>query len=171
MTTLAIGEGAYHPPERRRKSHHQGKRRGRSHHIDDRRGKQRSQEWSRRRQSVRRILMRLLIPGGENDPNITHPLEIARKRKIKTSKILFGSHTRPSIHWYIHANRLLLDGTELESASVFLRYDVFNHMTDARVQTAFRAHAWYAAIAGWIASRADIRTFNRDGEPYVSKPA
>lgn len=115
--------------------------------------------------------MRLLISGGEHDPNIAHLLEIARKRKINTSKILFGPHAHPSIHWDIHANRLLLDGTELEPASVFLRYDVFNHMTDARAQTAFRAHAWYAAIAGWIASRADIRTFNRDGEPNVLKPA
>ncbi len=115
--------------------------------------------------------MRLLISGGEQDPNIAHLLEIARKRKIKTSRILFGPQAHPAIHWDIHANRLLLNGTELEPASVFLRYDVFNHMADGRAQTAFRAHAWYAVIAGWIASRTDIRTFNRGGEPNVLKPA
>ena len=113
----------------------------------------------------------LLISGGEHDPNIAHLLEITRKRKIPTSKILFGPNKYPSIHWDIHANRLLFDGAQLEPGAAFLRYDVFNHMADVREQTAFRAHAWYAAIAGWIASRADIRTFNRDGEPNVLKPA
>lgn len=113
----------------------------------------------------------LLISGGEHDPNIAHLLEITRKRKIPTSKILFGPGKHPAIHWDIQANRLLLDGTQLEPGAAFLRYDVFNHMADAREQTAFRAHAWYAAIAGWIASRADIHTFNRDGEPNVLKPA
>ena len=113
----------------------------------------------------------LLISGGEHDPNIAHLLEITRKRKIPTTKIVFGPNKHPAIHWDVHANRLLLDGAELETNSAFLRYDVFNHMADAREQTAFRAHAWYAAIAGWIASRADIRAFNRDGEPNVLKPA
>ena len=113
----------------------------------------------------------LLISGGEHDPNIAHLLEITRKRKIPTSKILFGPNTHPSIHWDIQANRLLLDGMQLEPGAAFLRYDVFNHMADAREQTAFRAHAWYAAMAGWIASRIDIRAFNRNGEPNVLKPA
>jgi hypothetical protein len=113
----------------------------------------------------------LLVSGGEHDPNIAHLLEIAHKRKIPVCKILFGPNTHPSIHWDIQANQLLLDGVQLEPGAAFLRYDVFNHMADAREQTAFRAHAWYAAIAGWIASRPDIRTFNRDGEPNVLKPA
>lgn len=113
----------------------------------------------------------LLISGGEHDPNIAHLLEITRKRKIPTSKILFGPNKHPSIHWDIQANRLLLDGLQLEPSAAFLRYDVFNHMADVREQTAFRAHAWYAAVAGWIASRADIRAFNRNGEPNVLKPA
>ncbi|ARO87790.1 hypothetical protein EBAPG3_008425 [Nitrosospira lacus] len=113
----------------------------------------------------------LLISGGEQDPNIAHLLEVARKRKISVTKVLFGPSTHPSIHWDIRANRLLLDGMRLEPDAAFLRYDVFNHMADAREQTAFRAHAWYAAIAGWIASRTDIRAFNRDGEPNVLKPA
>ncbi len=113
----------------------------------------------------------LLISGGEHDPNIAHLLEITRKRKIPTSKILFGPNKHPSIHWDIQANRLLLDGLQLEPSAAFLRYDVFNHIADAREQTAFRAHAWYAAVAGWIASRADIRTFNRNGESNVLKPS
>ncbi|KIO48230.1 hypothetical protein [Nitrosospira sp. NpAV] len=113
----------------------------------------------------------LLVSGGEHDPNIAHLLKIAHKRKIAVSTILFGPTEHPSIHWDIQANQLLLAGVRLEPDAAFLRYDVFNHMADAREQTAFRAHAWYAAIAGWIASRADIRTFNRDGEPNVLKPA
>ncbi|MDQ3186116.1 MAG: hypothetical protein M3Q16_06590 [Pseudomonadota bacterium] len=113
----------------------------------------------------------LLISGGEHDPNIAHLLEITRKRRIPTSQILFGPNKHPSIHWDIHANRFLLDGTPLEPGAAFLRYDVFNYMADAREQTAFRAHAWYAAVAGWVASRAGIRAFNRDGEPNVLKPA
>lgn len=112
-----------------------------------------------------------LISGGEHDQNIAHLLKIARKGKIPALEILFGPNTHPSIHWDIQTNRLLLDGVQIEPDAAFLRYDVFNHMADAREQTAFRAHAWYAVIAGWIASRIDIRAFNRDGEPNVLKPA
>ena len=105
----------------------------------------------------------LLISGGEHDPNIAHLLEITRKRKIPTTKIVFGPNKHPAIHWDVHANRLLLDGAELGTNSAFLRYDVFNHMADAREQTAFRAHAWYAAIAGWITSPAYPRLQSRWG--------
>jgi len=114
--------------------------------------------------------MRLLVSGGTQDPNIGHLLEGAKKRRIATSTILFGVDTHPAIHWDIQTNQMLLEGEALNPRAAFIRYDVFNHMADGREQSAFRAHAWYAAIAGWIASRADIAVLNRHGEANVLKP-
>lgn len=52
---------------------------------------------------------------------------------------IFGPNKHPSIHWDIQVNRLLLDGLQLEPSAAFLRYDVFNHMADARIGLDFAA--------------------------------
>lgn len=115
--------------------------------------------------------MRLLIAGGETDPNLAHLLAAARGAGVRTTRIVFGPREHPIIHWDLPAGVLKHGGKALEVSAAFIRYDVFNSMADPREAVAFRAHAWYAAIAGWLESRRDIKVLNRDGEANVLKAA
>jgi glutathione synthase/RimK-type ligase-like ATP-grasp enzyme len=42
-----------------------------------------------------------------------------------------------------------------------VRYDVFTHMADGDPESARRASAWYAAVAGWLHVHPEVRILNR----------
>lgn len=115
--------------------------------------------------------MRLLITGGERDPNLVHLSEAARAAGVQVTPVLFGTDTHPAIHWDIQTDEFRLRGKPFAADAAFVRYDVFNQFADPRGETAFRAHAWYAAMAGWLEAHQGIRMLNRHGEANVLKPA
>lgn len=112
----------------------------------------------------------LLIAGGETDPNVASILARATERGMAPRALLVGPGTNPAVRWDFQHDRLLLEGAEVRPRAVYLRYDVFAHMADARPETSYRAQAWWNTIYGWMLAHPGLRMLNRRGDGHGNKP-
>ena len=115
----------------------------------------------------------ILIAGGEADPNLARLIERIHSKGDDYYSITVGSNNNPKVFWDLNSNTLYLDNQTIDISGAFLRYDVFNQLTDSRPANGFRAGAWYSTILGWLLTREDICILNRQyalqvtNKPYV----
>lgn len=105
--------------------------------------------------------LRLLVAGGDADPNLQALLEAARRRGQPASTLLVGKDSHPSLVWHIESGQCMINGETLECDAAFIRHDVFTALSDGQASSQYRALAWHTALTGWLASRPEIRIFNR----------
>jgi hypothetical protein len=112
----------------------------------------------------------LAICGGEADPNIQHLMRASRKLKIAVLPLVFGPSSAPCIHWDVTRNRITFNRGRRRIEAAFIRYDVFTPVRSNATSSESRAHAWFAAVQGWIAGNPQITTFNRSAADGLWKP-
>ena len=103
----------------------------------------------------------LLIAGGATDPNVESILTRMRQRGFDGTALRMGPEQTPALTWDFRDDRLTVDGTEISPGAVFLRYDVFSVLADARPATQFRSQAWHLALHGWMLAHSNVRMLNR----------
>ncbi|HYP50023.1 MAG TPA: hypothetical protein VEQ34_03720 [Pyrinomonadaceae bacterium] len=111
---------------------------------------------------------RLLIAGGDEDPNLKTLLAAAERAGQTVSPLFVGRNSHPSLIWEMNSGRFLIDGQPLACDAAFLRYDIFTALKDKRRATHFRALTWHTALNGWLAAHAEIRMFNRGNLRYTT---
>jgi hypothetical protein len=112
----------------------------------------------------------ILIVGGENDPNIASIAGRMEERGINGAKLLVGPGLNPGLTWDFQTGRLTVDGREVSTRALFMRYDVFSHMADPREAVAFRAQAWHTTLQGWALAHDGVRYLNRHYAGQTNKP-
>jgi hypothetical protein len=112
----------------------------------------------------------LLIAGGDADHSLLSLRNRALTRGFEHLAVLAGAESHPTLDWDLQADRLTVDGREIRPAACFIRYDVFTHMGDKDPESALRAGAWYAAVAGWVQAHPEVRRLNRDFKGSNNKP-
>ncbi|MEZ5451490.1 MAG: hypothetical protein R3E93_01540 [Thiothrix sp.] len=115
---------------------------------------------------------RLLIAGGDNDPQLVRLLKRAAMHGISVHCLLTGQSGSPRMHWDIRNNRLLDDDDVVTVDAAFIRQDVFAYLKSNNTQDSAVAREWYVAVSGWLLSTPGIRIFNRAFLPCgaVNKP-
>lgn len=115
---------------------------------------------------------RLLIAGGDTDPQLVRLLKRAALHGIPVHCLLTGQSGSPRLHWDIRSNHLLDDGGEVVVTAAFIRQDVFAYLKSKDAQESAAAREWYVAVSGWLLASPDIRLFNRRFLPCgaVNKP-
>jgi glutathione synthase/RimK-type ligase-like ATP-grasp enzyme len=103
----------------------------------------------------------ILVAGGTRDPSTEALLRALGRRAVPTRSILVGPDRAPAISWEVGRPELTFDGETVRPSAAFVRHDVFAHLEDGRAQTAQRAMAWHAAVAGWVMANESVRAFNR----------
>ncbi|HEX6751332.1 MAG TPA: hypothetical protein VF092_28835 [Longimicrobium sp.] len=112
----------------------------------------------------------LLIAGGEIDYSLHSLRRQALTRGFEHIVLFSGASGQPTLSWDMERDRLELDGREIRPGACFIRNDVFSYMADKREETARRAQAWYAAIAGWLMVHPEVRILNRRFGSNNNKP-
>lgn len=115
---------------------------------------------------------RLLIAGGDTDPQLVRLLKRAAMHGIPVHCLLTGQSGSPRLHWDVRSNGLLDDGESVVVSAAFIRQDVFAYLKSNNAQDSAAAREWYVAVSGWLLSSPDIRLFNRGFLPCgaVNKP-
>jgi hypothetical protein len=114
----------------------------------------------------------ILIAGGDADHSLLSLRRRALTRGFDHMTLLAGAGGHPTLTWDVQEDRLTLDGREIRPGACFIRYDVFTHMADGDPESARRAAAWHAAVAGWLHVHPEVRMLNRrirgnNNKPYV----
>lgn len=108
-----------------------------------------------------RSSLTVLVVGGKADPHIDAvSLEVARFGGSPLSLVV-GKDANPAITWRLDDDALLLNGEIISPDAAFIRFDVFTHLQDKSPASAYRAHAWYSTLGGWILAHPEMRTLNR----------
>jgi len=103
---------------------------------------------------------RVLVAGGDADPNLAALLATLRKRGDSCLALLVGPETHPRLAWIFESDVLEIDGTAVDADALFVRHDVFAALSDPRPAPAYRALGWYTTLVGWATSHASVRMFN-----------
>lgn len=117
-----------------------------------------------------RAAPRLLIAGGEADPNLRTLLERAMERGVRAYCALAGAHDDLRVEWDLDAGRLVIDGEEIAPTAAFLRHDVFTSRVRPHPAAGKRALAWTATLSGWLRAHPEVRVINRRLERDNNKP-
>jgi hypothetical protein len=102
----------------------------------------------------------LLVGGGIRDPNLNCLAAAAARLEVDLLDYRHGSDAFPRLTWSIAPQAVL--SLESVPAGAFLRYDVFNHLSDPRPAVSDRAAGWHQALQGWLLSRPDVKILNRN---------
>lgn len=108
---------------------------------------------------------RLLIAGGDTDPQLVRLLKRAAARGVAAHTLLTGQSGSPCLQWDIQQNRLLDQGKEVQVTAAFIRQDVFAYLQTKNSQDSAWAREWFVTVAGWLMSNPEIKVFNR---PFLS---
>ena len=125
------------------------------------------------------IKPRLLLAGGDTDPQLVRLLKRAALHDIPVQCLLTGQSGSPRLHWDIHQNCLRDDDKEVSVSAAFIRQDVFAYLNSNNVQDSAAAREWFVTVSGWLLSSPDIRVCNRGfllsgggvNKPYVLRLA
>ena len=104
---------------------------------------------------------RLLLAGGDTDPQMVRLLKRAALHGIPVHSLLTGQSGSPRLHWDIRQNRLLDDGEGVQVSAAFIRQDVFAYLKSNDVQDNALAREWFVTVSGWLLSSPDITVCNR----------
>ncbi|OQX12133.1 MAG: hypothetical protein BWK73_15740 [Thiothrix lacustris] len=120
----------------------------------------------------------LMIAGGDTDPQLIRLLKRAALHGIPVQCLLTGQAGLPRLHWDIQRNQLHNESEAVTPSAAFIRQDVFAYLKSKDVQDNVTAHAWYAAVSGWLLASPAIRLCNRAfqacgavNKPYVLRLA
>lgn len=117
----------------------------------------------------------LLIACGSADPNLDPLLSAAERAGRSLLRLVHQPASEPAFSWDVDANRLVVEGREVDARAAFLRYDVFTPQAKSRGLD--RNGGWYAAAMGWAMSRPGLRLLNRgmstgaNQKPYMLRLA
>lgn len=107
----------------------------------------------------------LVIGGGSNDVSLVRLADAARRLGVAVLPVLVDAAAEPCLGWDLAAGVMTLDGTAIDPAGMFLRYDVFTPRgAGAELD---RALGWYNTMLGWAAGRDGVRLFNREISPQA----
>lgn len=106
---------------------------------------------------------RILVSGGDTDPNLAAILRCLENRDIAHEALLVGKYVHPRVTWNLDNDQLLIDAEERRPNALFIRSDVFTGLAAGRPEPFQRAMAWYTTISGWALSHQDVKIFNRAG--------
>lgn len=115
---------------------------------------------------------RLLLAGGDTDPQLVRLLKRAALHGISVHCLLTGQSGSPRLHWDIRQHRLLDGGEEVVATAAFIRQDVFAYLKSNNAQDSASAREWFVSVSGWLLSSPDMRVCNRRFLPCggVNKP-
>lgn len=111
---------------------------------------------------------RLLIIGGDADPNLKCLLAAAERAGEDVFTLFAGKDTHPALTWEVNSGRCLFEGQPLSCGAAFIRHDVFAGLADGRQASHYRALAWFTTLHGWLAADQKIRIFNRGSLNHVT---
>jgi hypothetical protein len=111
---------------------------------------------------------RLLIIGGDADPNLKYLSDAAERAGREVFPLLVGKDSHPAVTWEINTGRCLINGEPLECDAAFIRHDVFTGMADGQASSHYRALAWFTTLNGWLAANEKIKIFNRKSQNQVT---
>lgn len=121
---------------------------------------------------------RLLIAGGDVDPQLVRLLKRAASKGVAVHCLLTGESGSPRLHWDIHRNQLFDSGNVVDADAAFIRQDVFAYLRSQDQQDSAIAREWFVSVAGWLMATPAIRLFNRQflacgavNKPYVLRLA
>lgn len=125
------------------------------------------------------IKPRLLLAGGDTDPQLVRLLKRAALHDIPVHCLLTGQSGSPRLHWDIHQNCLQDDDKAVSVSAAFIRQDVFAYLNSNNAQDSAVAREWFVTVSGWLLSSPDIRVCNRGfllsgggvNKPYVLRLA
>ena len=104
---------------------------------------------------------RLLLAGGDTDPQMVRLLKRAALHGIPVQCLLTGQSGSPRMHWDIRENCLREDGEEVVVSAAFIRQDVFAYLKSNDPQDNALAREWFVTVSGWLLSTPDIVVCNR----------
>jgi hypothetical protein len=117
---------------------------------------------------------RLLLAGGDTDPQLVRLLKRAALYGIPVHSLLTGQSGSPRLHWDIRQNRLTDDAEAVAVSAAFIRQDVFAYLQSNNTQDNASAREWFVSVSGWLLSSPDIHVCNRRflscggvNKPYV----
>ena len=110
------------------------------------------------------------MAGGDADPNLASLLRLLEAERVPHLAILAGASTHPRLSWDLERDALRFNGRTIAPPALFIRHDVFTNLEDNRPQSAARAYAWFAAVAGWAQAHATVRILNRHHSWQLLKP-
>jgi glutathione synthase/RimK-type ligase-like ATP-grasp enzyme len=111
---------------------------------------------------------RVLIAGGDADPNLGTLLACLAGRGVEAEALLVGAGTHPRVTWDLEADTLRIDGEERRPEALFIRNDVFTGLAAGRPEPFQRAAAWFTAVCGWALSHPEVRLLNRASARQVT---
>lgn len=121
---------------------------------------------------------RLLIAGGDTDPQLLRLLKRAALHGIRVQCLLTGQSGSPRLHWDIVHNVLYDNSEAVAVTAAFLRQDVFAYLQSNNSQDSVTAREWYVSLAGWLMANPEVRLLNRAfqacgavNKPYVLRLA
>lgn len=110
------------------------------------------------------------MAGGDADPNLRSLIAHLERARVPHVPLLVGASAHPVLHWDLERDALTIDGRRSAPRALFLRHDVFTHMSDGRPESASRAYAWFTTILAWAAAHPRARLLNRNHTAFVLKP-
>lgn len=120
------------------------------------------------------LAKRLLLAGGDTDPQLLRLLKRAALHGIAVQCLLTGQAGLPRLRWDIQRNQLWDEDELVHVSAAFIRQDVFAYLKSQNTQDSAAAREWHVAISGWLLANPEIRVFNRAflacgavNKPYV----
>ena len=104
---------------------------------------------------------RILVAGGDTDPNLAAILRCLENRGIPHEALLIGKYTHPRVTWDLDSDQLVINGEVRHPNALFIRNDVFTGLAAGRPEPFQRAMAWYTTISGWALSHHEVKILNR----------
>ncbi|NQY81208.1 MAG: hypothetical protein HRT47_12950 [Candidatus Caenarcaniphilales bacterium] len=104
----------------------------------------------------------IAIIGGEKDFNLIRLASyINNNTNYKLNLILIGENQNLSYHLDLNDKKLLLNGEEFSSKSVFIRADIFKFRETKNPEDHTNAQNWFQAFSAWLIAHPEIKTLNR----------
>lgn len=118
--------------------------------------------------SKTKSIRRLLITGGDADPNLKCLFAAAERAGREVFPLLVGKDSHPALAWEINSGRCLVNGAPLKCDAAFIRHDVFTGLADGQASSHYRSLAWFTTLNGWLASSEKVNMFNRKSQNQVT---
>jgi hypothetical protein len=114
----------------------------------------------------------ILVAGGDADPNLARLLRRMAARGLDHLALLAGAAAgSPRLTWRLDEDTLSVDGAAVSPTAVFLRHDVFAHLSDGKAESRARAARWHQAVLSWALAHEGVALLNRGhGARQAAKP-
>ncbi len=104
---------------------------------------------------------RLLIIGGDADPNIVRMVVRCNELGIPFRTLLMGQAGTPNVTINVRENAFIAQGEQIFPQAVFIRPNVYEYMNNNSQAAYQRAQSWFDLSIGWMLANRGVRFFNR----------